>query len=164
MKIRFLFFITLFLVVACQTNYTLLINEGKLPSTQIYSNRYDCFSTEDIFLAHKTFLNIAKKQFGRHYTKKEYYGYSFYPVYQKDDCEGIYWYSVYLGVIGTQNQQLPVLFYKYHIHTWQDKNFEALLTQFLAECREISSQKKVEIHKIFEEKKLTYLLEVDFRK
>lgn len=163
MKLRFLFFITLSWVLACQTNNTLLINEDKHPNTQIYPKHYACFSAKDIFLAHKTFLNVAKKQFGRHYTKKEYYGYSFYPIYQKNDCEGIYWYSVYLGLIGRQNPKLPILFYKYSIHTWEDNDFEAVLTQFLTECKGISPQKEAEIRKLFEKKELTCLPEHSFK-
>ena len=126
MKKLHYFNVMLLLSTACSPRYAYLLREP------MRANKNECFDNGDLFRAHEAFINVAKKEIHpRSMWDVPYYTYSFELFHQAKECEGVYYYGVFLpGYPGKNYVYIPVLKYAYNAHTWDDEDFEKTLADF----------------------------------
>ena len=150
MKTLHYLIVILLLSMACTPRYAYLLRES------LYSNKDTCFYIGDLFSANEILMKQMRKElYPRRVWNLSHYTYSFELCYQANECEGVYYYKVYLPAYGDNGYRgIPILKYNHKIYTWHSKDFENILATFFSDYPEISAEKIKEIKEAFAKKML----------
>lgn len=160
-KVGQLILVIIFGVACHKTSYIYISERGGCQNSPKY---YRCISSFQILYIHKYVMKLAEKEFGKEVLRgDDTFQYTLRPVYQNNECDGVYLYGTYFPKAWAEGTEIPVLCYKSVVYTSGSENIDAILAQFLAECIRITPEKEAQIRKLFKEKRLFNILKIDFR-